>query len=70
MAPPGAANIPLTVGAITFGVTVVAAVAALSARETYRIPMNDLGRPDAAPVPKPEYDRLRAQTLATGLARS
>jgi hypothetical protein len=26
--------------------------------------MNDLGNPDAAPVPKPEYERLREQTLA------
>src|SRR5207245_5709567 len=47
VAPPGAANIPLTVGAITFGVTVIAALAALSARETYRIHMNDLGNATA-----------------------
>ena len=26
--------------------------------------MNDLGKPDAVPVPKQDYDRLRAQTLA------
>jgi hypothetical protein len=26
--------------------------------------MNDLGKPDAVPVPKPEYDRMRASTLA------
>lgn len=65
VAPPGAANIPLTVGAIAFGVTAIAAVAALSARETYRLQMNDLGEPDAVPVAKDEYDRLRAQTLAS-----
>jgi MFS family permease len=64
VAPPGAANVPLVVGAITFGVTVIAAVAALSARETYRIHLNDLGQPDAVPVEKSEYERLRAQTLA------
>src|SRR6185295_6375894 len=35
VAPPGAANIPLTVGGITFAITVIVAVAAMSARETY-----------------------------------
>ena len=63
MAPPGSANIPLTIGAITLGITVIAAVAALSARETFRIRINDLGRPDAQPVSKPEYDMLRGQSL-------
>lgn len=43
--------------------TVLAALAAISARETYRVHMNDLGDPDAVPVDKAEYDRLRAQTL-------
>jgi len=67
----GSANIPLTVGAIAFGVTVIAAVAALSARETYRLHLNDLGHRGAVPVPKPEYDRMRAQTLTeAGLART
>jgi MFS family permease len=64
VAPPGADNIPLTVGAITMGITVIAALAALSARETYRIRMSDLGTPDAAPVEKGEYDRLREQSVA------
>lgn len=64
VAPPGAANIWLTVGAIAFGVTVIAAVAALSARETYRIHMNDLGQPSAQPVDKAEYARQRAGALA------
>ena len=31
----------------------------LSARETYRIHLNDLGDPNAVPVPKEEYDRIR-----------
>jgi MFS family permease len=64
VAPPGAENIWLTVGAITFGVTIIAALAAMSARETYRVHMNDLGEPDAVPVAKPEYDRMRALALA------
>jgi MFS family permease len=64
VAPPGADNIWLTVGAIAFGITVIAALAALTARETYRIHMNDLGQPSAQPVDKAEYDRQRAVALA------
>ena len=71
VAPPGSTNIPMTVGAITLAVTVIAALAAYSARETFRIHMNDLGDPNAVPVPKPEYDRLREQTIAsTRLAKA
>ena len=61
VAPPGSQNIPFTVGAITLG---IAAIAALSARETYRIHMRDLGQPGTVPVPKPDYDRMREQALA------
>jgi len=69
-APPGSANIPLTVGAIAFGITVIAAIAAFSARETYRLHLNDLGHRDAVPVPKAEYDRLRESAVAdAALAR-
>ena len=64
VAPPGSTNIPMTVGAITFGVTVIAALAALSARETYRVHMNDLGNSSAQPVEKTEYDRMRAKSVA------
>jgi MFS family permease len=71
VAPPGADNIPLTIGLWTFGITCVAALAAWSARETYRVHLNDLGDPNAVPVPKEEYDRLREQTIAEGkLTRS
>ena len=52
VAPPGSTNIPLTVGAITFAVTIIAAVAAWSARKPYRIPLSKLGEPDAVPVAK------------------
>ena len=64
VAPPGSTNVPGTVGAIAFAITVIAAAAAWSVRETYRVHLNDLGNPNAAPVPKPEYDRLRAQLMA------
>jgi MFS family permease len=70
VAPPGSANIPLTVGAIAFGITAIAAIAAFSARETYRLHLNDLGHRDAVPVPKAEYDRLRQSAVAdAALAR-
>jgi len=48
-----------TVGSITFGLAIVAAIACFSARETFRVHMNDLGSKDAVPVPKAEYDRIR-----------
>jgi MFS family permease len=64
VAPPGSTNIPLTIGALTFLITVIAAAAAWSARETYRVHLNDLGHPDAVPVDKRDYDRMRTQTLA------
>ena len=71
VAPPGSTNVPLTIGAITFAITVIAAVAALSARETYRIHLNDLGHPGAVPVSKRDYDQIRAQSLGgAALARS
>ena len=64
VAPPGSTNIPLTIGAITFAVTIVAAIAVWSARETSRIHLNDLGDPDAVAVDKRDYDRMRAQAFA------
>ena len=64
VAPPGSANIPLIVGGITFAVTLISAFAAWSAKETSRIRMADLGRPDAVPVPEHEYQRARAEAMA------
>ena len=63
VAPPGSVNIPLTIGAITFGVTVIAALAAFSARETYRLQLKDLGHADAVPVAKQDYDAMRLQAI-------
>ena len=71
VAPPGSADIPLTVGTITFAVTVIAAFAAMTARETSRVRLGDLGRKGVAPVGKQDYDRLRAQAYGgAGLAGS
>nr|WP_294551482.1 MFS transporter [uncultured Rhodopila sp.] len=64
VAPPGSANIPLTVGSIAFAVTAISALAAWSARETYRTHLNDLGDINAVPVDKLEYDRMRGDSFA------
>jgi len=64
VAPPGSTHVPLTVGAITLAVTIIAAVAAMSARETYRVHMHELGKVDAVPVDRGEYNRLRDEALA------
>jgi Na+/melibiose symporter-like transporter len=63
VAPPEAQHIPTTIGAITLTVCSIAAIAAWSAREPYRIPLNELGHPSAVPVSKHEYERLRAGLL-------
>jgi len=63
VAPPGAADIPLTIGALAFGVTVIAAVAAFTARETYRLRLDDLGHHGAVPVSKDEYDEMRGRSF-------
>jgi MFS family permease len=63
VAPPGSSNVPLTIGALAFGITIIASIAAWSARETYRVHLNDLGEPGAPEVGKAEYDRLRAQSV-------
>jgi MFS family permease len=56
---PGGSNVPLIVGSFTFGIGIIAATAAWSARETYRVHLDDLGRKDAPEVPREEYERLR-----------
>ena len=61
------ANLRIIIAAIAliaFGITVVAALAAWSARETYRVRMEDLGEAGAQPVDPAEYERLRTQALA------
>ena len=63
VAPPGSANVPMTVGAIAFAVTAIAALAAYSARETFRIPVSDLGKANVLPMAKQDYDRMRAESF-------
>jgi hypothetical protein len=64
VAPPGS-NVPLIVGSIVLGLSIVAATAAFTARETYRLHMNDLGVPGTQPVPREEYDRIRAGAMSS-----
>ena len=63
MAPPGSTNIPMVVGTLAMGVCCIAALAAFCAKETYRIPMSELGKPGAASVNQQEYERSRQQAL-------
>src|SRR6516225_9686609 len=65
VAPPGSSNIPLTIGCLAFAVTLISALAAMSARETYRVHLNDLGDLGAVPVSKRDYDRMRALSAAS-----
>jgi MFS family permease len=60
---PSGSNVPLIVGGITFAATVVAAIAAFTARETYRVHLNDLGVKGTQPVPREEYERMRQSAL-------
>ena len=69
VAPPGSSRIPWTIGAITFAVTVIASLAAWSARETSRLPLHDLDNPDAVPLDEREYTRLRGEVTALDLPR-
>jgi len=63
VAPPGAVDIPMTIGAITLAITAIAALAALSARETHRIQIIDLGNTKATPVERQEYNRVRLAAI-------
>lgn len=63
VAPPGS-NVPIIVGSLTLGVTIIAAFAAFTARETYRLRLEDLGNRNALPIPEDEYERIRLQALS------
>jgi MFS family permease len=64
IAPPGTENIPLKIGALTFGICAISAIAAITTRETYRIRLKDLGDPDAVPMSKEEYERVQEQSAS------
>lgn len=64
MAPPGSTNIPVVVGSLALGVCCIAALAAFCAKETFRVPMSELGKPDAKSVDKQEYERNRMEAVS------
>ncbi len=57
-------NVPLIVGGFTMACGIICAVAAYSSQETYMVPIGELGEERARPVPREEYDKLRALALA------
>jgi MFS family permease len=59
VAPPGS-NVPLIVGSITFGIGIIAAIAAWTAPETHRVHLDDLGKKNPPEVSREEYERIRA----------
>ncbi|RZF30071.1 MFS transporter [Paraburkholderia sp. UYCP14C] len=64
VAPPGSNNVPLTIGTITFAITIICAIAAWSARENFRVRLSDLGEKNVVPMDKLSYDAMRAQSMA------
>ena len=63
--PPGTSQsrIILTVGGLTFLITIIAAIAAYFSPETSRIPSAQLGEPGATPVPEEEYQQMRLDAI-------
>jgi MFS family permease len=61
----GETQVIVAVGSICLALAVIAAIAAYFSRETFRIHMDDLGKEGAVPVPKAEYDRIRAEAKAS-----
>jgi len=62
VAPPGSDNIPLKIGALTFGICLISAIAAITTRETFRIRLKDLGDPNAVPMSEEEYEQVREKS--------
>jgi len=63
VAPPGS-NVPLIVGTWVLAIGIISAIGAYTSRETFRVHMNDLGVKGTQPVPREEYERLRAEANA------
>jgi MFS family permease len=59
-------NVPLIVGSFTFGISIIVAVAAFSAKETYKVHMDELGAKNPRPVSDEEYQRARELAKARG----
>ncbi len=63
VAPPGTQNIPLIIGSLAFATTVISALAAYSARETFRLPLEQLGNAAAQPLDSATYARERREAM-------
>ena len=70
VSPPGAMHIPLTIGSITLAITLLSALSAWSARETYRLQLRDLGDPRALPSDPVEEPALRTGLIGAGILLS
>jgi MFS family permease len=60
IAPPGSTNVPLVIGGLTLLLCIVSAVAAWSTRETSRVDLHDLERPERSRIQPRELDRVQA----------
>jgi Na+/melibiose symporter-like transporter len=73
IAPPGTKDIPLVIGTATLVIAGLAALAAWTARETYRTPLDELGAPGVATKALPATSTLREKsaqgTAAVGRSR-
>ena len=63
VAPPGSANIPLTVGSLALGICAIAALAAWFSRESSRIELKDLGTAGAVPLTAATYAERRQASI-------
>ncbi|WP_028310874.1 MFS transporter [Derxia gummosa] len=63
ISPPGSTDIPVTIGSLALFITAIAAFACWTARETFRVPMHELGNPKATPVAESEYNASREQAV-------
>ncbi len=68
VAPPGSANIPMTVGCIALAITAIASIAAWTARENSRIALEDLGNPKAVPMEESAYLAQRQKAIDSAKA--
>lgn len=63
IAPPGSDNVPVIIGSLTLAITAIAAVAAFTGKETYRLRTEDLGQRNAVPLTPAEYVAARDRSV-------
>jgi hypothetical protein len=70
MAPPGTQHIPMLIGSATLLITGLAAIAAWTARETFRTPLHELGRSGASTSASPDSWENRSEPGQSHVAAS